>query len=138
MRKHHVLLHEAWSFVSSNKKEPPKVEVNVAMPCVGVQHTKNRLAVAPVRLYNRKTGAHVDTYCLIDHGATRDMCSQKLARLLDLADNPSWYNADTMLAHGEAVSMSVYDVAVNVKGINESKMHMLHSAVVLPHSKRIN
>ena len=52
--------------------------------------------------------------------------------LLDLADNPSWYEADLILAHCKSIPMSVYDIAVNVKGINESKMHMLHSVVVLP------
>ena len=70
-----MLLHEAWAPMLSNKKDPPKVEVNMTAPCVGTQSTKNRLAVAPVRLYNCQTGIHMDTYCLVDHGATRDVCS---------------------------------------------------------------
>ena len=72
----------------------------------------------------------MDTYCLFNYGAARDVCSQKLACLLDLANNPSWYNADVIMAHEKAILMHAYDVTVDVKGINESKMHTLHSVAL--------
>ena len=75
-------------FALDSNKEQSKVEINLTMPCVSIQSSKNHLAVAPVRLYNRQTGVHVDTYCLIDHGAMRDVCSQALTHVLNLAVNP--------------------------------------------------
>ena len=37
-----------------------------------------------------------------------------------------------ILAHDNSILMSVFDVRVDVKGINELKMHTLCSVIVLP------
>ena len=48
-----------------------------------------------------------------------------------LITNPSWYEADIVFAHGEAIPMNVYDVTFDVKGVNESETHMLQHVVIL-------
>ena len=73
----------------------------------------------------------MDTYCLIAPGAMRDVCLQELAYVLDFADNPSWYEPDVVLTYGKVISMNVYDVAFNIKGVNESETHMLQHVVIL-------
>ena len=112
-----MLLHEAWPAASKDT-----VEINMATVASGLKVDKNQLA--PARIYTRVLRAWIDTYCLIDPGATTEICSGGLARALGLHTNQACYDTDVVVANRAAVPLTVYDVALDVKGIIKSKVHV--------------
>ena len=97
-----------------------------------VPATRNIVAFVLVKVFNLKMHVFVDTYCLIDHDATANICSRRLATDLGLHAGSWPYDSGIIVENGDQIATLIYDIAMDRKVIKEQTLFQLDHVIVLP------
>ena len=129
--KHHVLLH-CW-VKSCNDNTATQSSVNCAAT---EDRVKNCLGIIPV-IVKGGNGNSYQTYALLDDGADKTLCDERLLKALDTEGKPVTYHMSTVsssdgLVHGKEVDLNIQ--AINTK--DEINIKRVWSVKRLPVSTR--
>lgn len=109
--KHNVLLH-SWVKSGSNHTA---TQPSVNCASTSDNHVKNCLGIIPVRVFG-DSGVSCETYALIDDGADKTLCDERLIQKLKVSTKPVTFKLSTVsssgnITFGEEVDLHVQSVA---------------------------
>ena len=128
--KHHFLLH-GWVNKTDHTVMQPSVNCTATKGSV-----KNCLGIIPV-IVEGGNGNSCQTYALLDDGADKTLCDERLLQTLDLPSRPVTFQMSTVSSAGSTISGQEVDLQVHqVEGDNEVNLRKVWSVKTLPISMR--
>ena len=130
--KHHTLLHKWVEF--TNDQSAADSSVN----CTTKTDVKVRtcIGIVPVIIAGN-SGKTYTTHALLDDGADKSMCDERLLKILDLESRPVTFKVTTMTSNEDTMSGNEVDLHVSpVNGYESISMPKVWSVKRLPVSTR--
>ncbi|XP_053392148.1 uncharacterized protein LOC128554860 [Mercenaria mercenaria] len=131
--KHNMLLH-SWS------RPNHESSASQAVTCASVKNSnvKNCLGIIPV-IVNAKNGNSCQTYALLDDGADKTLCDERLLQSLNVTSKPVTFNISTVNStsstiHGQEIDLIA--LAVDENRNEEVPLSKVWSVKELPISTR--
>lgn len=107
--KHHILLH-SWV----NESDHTAIQRSVSCAATNASISKNCLGIIPV-VVKGGSGNSCQTYALLDDGADKSLCDERLLHALNVASRPVTFKISTVSStgstnHGQEVDLQVQQV----------------------------
>ncbi|XP_060575097.1 uncharacterized protein LOC132732639 [Ruditapes philippinarum] len=130
--KHHTLLH-SWFPVGSDKTV---TQPSINCTATNGSFSKTCLGIIPVTVKGRD-GYFCQTYALLDDGADKTLCDEKLIRKLNISSRPVTFQISTVNSTRNAIHGKEVDLTVSpISGESEVKLHNVWTVKQLPISTR--
>ncbi|XP_060602645.1 uncharacterized protein LOC132755746 [Ruditapes philippinarum] len=130
--KHHTLLH-SWFPVGSDKSV---TQPSINCTATNGSFSKTCLGIIPVTVKGRD-GYFCQTYALLDDGADKTLCDEKLIRKLNISSRPVTFQISTVNSTRNAIHGKEVDLTVSpISGESEVKLHNVWTVKQLPISTR--
>jgi hypothetical protein len=131
--KHHFLLHR---WVDTSKSDHTAQQSIVNCATTGGSYVKNCLGIIPV-LVRGGSGTFFKTYALLDEGADKTLCDERLLKTLNLPSKPVTFQMSTASSSGITVQGQEVDLHVQpASGGNDVTLRKVWSVKSLPVSTR--
>ncbi|CAG2222126.1 unnamed protein product [Mytilus edulis] len=135
--KHHILMH-SWGKNNNTDHTATKVSINCSSAGTVI---KNCLGIIPVEVKG-SNGKTCQTYALIDDGADKTLCDERLIKMLETESRPVTFKMTTATAQrvrheGQEVDLHVQSVGSNCP-ITLSKVWSVKNLPISTHSAANN
>ncbi|CAG2192350.1 unnamed protein product [Mytilus edulis] len=135
--KHHILMH-SWGKNNNTDHAATKVSINCSSAGTVI---KNCLGIIPVEVKG-SNGKTCQTYALIDDGADKTLCDERLIKMLETESRPVTFKMTTATAQrvrheGQEVDLHVQSVGSNCP-ITLSKVWSVKNLPISTHSAANN